>query len=170
MRSSLSIVFTVTAILMLSACPYSAQNYPDTVAQAHCGFLYQCCNATERVLLFGSNQVDHSNEAECVEEYGKAFRHLYGPYTEAAKQGRATWDEEKAQACIEDIEKASNECDANLYFEPVSDSDRCDLAEVAAGNVDDGDSCYNDFECASDGSGCLTDAERAGEPSNARAL
>jgi hypothetical protein len=129
-------------------------------AQALCKFLYQCCMAAERQhqtvqYLIGGSGIPHHTQAECEEEYTKAYCSNAADEQESLDTGRADWDHDKAEECLQEREKAVDECDTEglikaLGRDPLASSgepDACSHSELVIGKVKDGDACFDDEEC-----------------------
>jgi hypothetical protein len=145
--------------LALTACkgPYSAEGVCESLARAQCEFEYRCCNAVER-RTYGYNtggfsSTLHNTEAECFDELRKAFCAQMAVYADGQRAGRLAWDDVAAQECLEPRVQAARDCNAEKYLAPEPDEDCLGFAWVE-GQVDEGDRCFLDEECADDEARC----------------
>lgn len=154
------IAASLTALALVAcAGPYSADGYCEKSAQTYCKFMYKCCTPSERISQFGLLILlggAHTNYDECKDKATKLMCATLSPYGESVQAGRGTWDEAKAQECMQIVEKAADACDAQQYYEGTEGKD-CELnGDIFKGSVQDGGECYFDAECSGEGKSCIT--------------
>jgi hypothetical protein len=162
MRRLIPLVFGLSALSFMGAncfSPAMPANMCIRNADALCAFLYQCCNAVERSSInsyVGSSGVAHHNQDECREEYTKTYCYGAQRHQESLDTGRADWDHEKAEECLQEREDAAKACDTEAYLEsfgtapgqsPSNEPNECAANELLIGQVPDGDPCYAHEEC-----------------------
>lgn len=141
-------------VVVVVGCKPGAQDMCERYAKAQCRFQYGCCNASERQRIgFGFGTLHH-NEETCVEELTRTYCAYFAAYADAESAGRATWDYEKANACLGELEAAAGSCDAEGMLSGTQSSEDCDISEIVTGVVEDDDTCYEAFECANEEAVC----------------
>jgi hypothetical protein len=134
-------------------------------ARLLCGLQYQCCNAAERnaesfaILNLASG--GHTTEEECVERVTPLVCQAHGPLEEADATGRGVWDEENAADCLDALDRAVKQCDAEDYF--AADLGVCDPSVLMEGQQKTGDLCFAHAECAGTRASCVT--RKSSDPS-----
>lgn len=142
------------ALVVASGCKPGAQDLCERYAKAQCGFQYNCCNASERGRVGQGLGVRHYNYDTCVEELTLLYCAVFAVYADAETEGRATWNYEASNACLQTLEGASSSCDAESMLGAQGLGDDCDISEFITGTVADDDTCYEGFECANEEAVC----------------
>ncbi|MDP2342766.1 MAG: hypothetical protein Q8O67_17555 [Deltaproteobacteria bacterium] len=153
--SKLALAVTTTALL-LTACPPSTNAFCVDSAKAACQLQFKCCTAVERQETFGQLNLafgPYSNEGGCVDVFTRRCEAQSQAQDEAIAAGRLSFDEDRANECLTRLKDAANECDPNAFF----NDDGGECANLVEGQVDDGDVCFGDEECAGRGSECEVD-------------
>lgn len=149
----LTSLLAVALVALSVGCKPGARDYCERFVQAQCRFQYSCCNAAERQQAFGQTLFQlHHDEASCVEELTRAACSIAATYADAEQNGRATWDYEKANGCLADLEAAVSACDASGVIGAAPEG--CSLEDFIAGTVEDDETCFGDFECANPEASC----------------
>lgn len=152
----------VAALALGCTDPYSAQGLADHYVESYCTFLFKCCNASERLRLYGqspgaigmSSNTAFSTEDECREELHKSVAASFDPIVESVENGRSTWDAERARECFGYLDEGTEACDATVFFTGSQDYERCALDKIMTGQVAAGTDCYFDAECSGQDSFC----------------
>lgn len=141
--------------------PYGPQGLDASLSNGYCSYLYDCCNASERLSQANNLGSVHSTKAECVEEFSKNIRAAFAAYAEAEADGRIEWDRTVAESCYGPFAEAARECDASAVNGGAGVS--CDSDELVVGKVPAGETCYFTYECADEGAICDVDNGDEGE-------
>jgi hypothetical protein len=167
MRRLLAVALFSTA-LFGSSCiwffaPTSLDGFVEALIRADCHFAFACCTPPERASFFPLNFKD---EGACVEEsleQGSAANSVVDRAKAVIAAGKGEFQQDRADECLKPLLDAKNQCDSQAVLAPEPQDPVC-AAEAARGfvkgNVDDGDDCDDDIECADFGF-CdrVTDAE-----------
>jgi hypothetical protein len=144
------------ALSLLAACPPSTNAFCVDAAKASCELQFRCCTAVEREQTFGAINLavgPYSSEGGCVDVFTRRCEAQSQAQDEAIAASRLSFDEDRANECLTRLKDAVAECDPNGFF---NDPDgECD--NLVEGQVDDGDPCFGDDECAGAGSECEVD-------------
>ena len=135
-------------------------------ARLLCDLQFRCCTAQERrdslIGLQQSPAVQRqapSSAGECTEVVAEVCRAAAQQQNESVTEERVSYDSDEAVDCLEELQKAVDDCDAGDFFDaqgtyllqmlgdgqPGIPGSACDGAIEA--EVDDGDSCFASYEC-----------------------
>jgi hypothetical protein len=167
MRRLLAVALFSTA-LFGSSCiwffaPTSLDGFVEALIRADCHFAFACCTPPERASFFPLNFKD---EGACVEEsleQGNGANSVVDRAKAVVAAGKGEFQQDRADECLKPLLDAKNKCDSQAVLAPEPQDPVC-AAEAARGfvqgNVEDGDDCDDDIECADFGF-CdrVTDAE-----------
>lgn len=152
MHRSLFAAMSVFALLLVSCSLFTpSSNYIDKLVALQCKVWYQCCNAAEREELnvhHNAAQLGFVDEASCRDKMGIYSRNIVEHQTESVDKGRATWLQAEADACLQKIEDAANECD---YHNFLVHSLSCPAEIFIEGEVEENGLCFADVDCANGG-------------------
>lgn len=158
----LRLALVAAALLSSSSCfllfPYNVDNLCDTLVRAECHFAFACCNASERADgLVSQTYGKYRTEDDCVRENLIEVCGAFNIFVESQRAGRFDMDEELVQQCLQPRIEALNACDAEAVFDPPEDDDACEGGVPGEGKVEDGDLCFESFECATEDAVCKPD-------------
>jgi hypothetical protein len=166
--SSLPAVAGVLVTGALGGClsfffPYAPDNAAETFLRAQCAFAYRCCEPSERDAA-SSGFSGFRNEDECVAavlENPNPLKLLGTRAKAVVDDGKGEFDAELADECLKPIIDAAYACDAETLLAPPAQSPECSAALnrlFVVGNVEDGDECTDDLQCADEGN-CVVEEE-----------
>ena len=156
------VVVAVIAALVAGAasCGSDSLSFCVEEAKASCQLQFRCCTAVERSAQFGQTILfvgPYADESGCVDAFTRQCQAFSQAQDEEIAAKRITFDNTKANKCLDDQRKAATDCDASGFFNP---DDNC--RNLVTGNVADGDVCTADSECKEPTSQCAVDNTPAG--------
>jgi hypothetical protein len=170
--------------------------FPTSMATSICHFYYHCCTPVDRQQVsdeFGSeftqtaSTLGFDDEESCKQKLSPLIQTYAQPYQEEVQRNRFTYDETKAQHCLDLLNGAGDKCDPapffdarpplGMLFDPtlpptvyIDDAGpaACDFLSFLHGKVAANNSCISDSECAVPGAVCaLPDGGPTGVPVDA---
>lgn len=144
------------ALTPLSSCwcitPTGLDGVVEAFIRADCHFAFVCCTAPERAQFFTRSFRDEGAcVAESLEE-GNGGNVVTDRAKVVIAAGKGTFDQERADECLKPRLDALNSCDSEAILGGGLPGDPVCAAEQArgfvVGNVEDGDDCNDDIECA----------------------
>jgi hypothetical protein len=170
--------------------------FPASMASSICHYYYHCCTPVDRQEVsdvYGAGftavagNLGFDDEASCKEKLPPLLQTAAQPYQEEVARSRFTYDQSKAQACLDALNGAADKCDPAAFFgaqpplgmltdphlpEGVYINDAgaatCSFHSFLKGKVAIAASCISDDECATPGAVCaLPDAGSTGVPVDA---
>jgi hypothetical protein len=147
MKTSRNWPLAFATLLALAACESDSDGPADDglseIAAVYCPKLFECCAADELAEKFEGADPPVNDVAAC-ERYYQGL----GILVEAIlRDGRAEYDPDRLSACLDDLD--GWDCDQLRRTEPFGDR----LCDLIVGQVQPGDYCDSDMECA-DGAYC----------------
>lgn len=131
--------------------PTSLDGVAEAEIRASCHFAFSCCTPAERGTFFG---LAFRDEGACVAEglEQSSSQNLLADRAKAVvAAGKGTFNQARADECRKPALEAMNSCDAQTVIGGVAPDPKCDgeaTRGFVEGNVDDGDDCNDDIECA----------------------
>jgi hypothetical protein len=150
----------VLAAFAISGCPgcfSSSRDFCVESAKVSCQLQFRCCTAQERQALFGGTNLaigPYHDEGGCVDAFVRQCEASSQATDEAIAAGRITFDQDRANQCLNTRREAVATCDADTLFNNIDDCN-----DLFDGAVADGDTCFNTNECAEAGSTCEIENE-----------
>jgi hypothetical protein len=144
--------------LSTSSCwlfsPTGLDGFVEAFLRANCHFAFTCCTPPERAQFFPSTFRD---EGACVNEgneEGSGANVVVDRAKAVIAVGKGEFDQARADECLKPVLDQLNSCDAEAVLAGGGLDARCAAEQARAfvvGNVDDGDDCNDDIECANFG-------------------
>jgi hypothetical protein len=131
--------------------PTGLDGFVEAFLRAECNFAFNCCTPPERAQFFSSNFRD---EGTCVSEgleEGDAGNIVVARAKAVIAAGKGEFDQARADECLKPLLDQRNNCDAEAVLLGAGADARCAAEQnrgFVVGNVDDGDDCNDDIECA----------------------
>lgn len=124
----------------------------EALTRADCHFAFACCAPAERQSFFPRNFRDEGTcAAESLEE-GNGANVVVDRAKAVIAAGNGAFEQDRADKCLKPVLDALNTCDADVVLGSGATDDPLCTAEQARGfvkgNLDDGDKCNDDIECA----------------------
>jgi hypothetical protein len=152
---ALALAFGVALPLSTSSCwlftPTGLDGFVEAFIRADCKFAYSCCTAPERQQFFTRNFRD---EGACIQESleeGSGANIVVDRAKAVIAAGKGEFNQERATECLTPLLEDRNSCNAEAVLGGGALDVVC-AAEQArgfvVGNVEDGDDCNDDIECA----------------------
>ncbi len=154
-------LLTLAIVLPLSTsscwlfAPTGLDGFVEAFIRADCKFAFNCCLAPERAQFFPRAFRD---EGTCVQESleeGSGSNVVVDRAKAVIAAGKGEFDQVRADACLKPLLEARNSCDSQTVLGGGGGLDARCAGEQArgfvVGNVDDGDDCDDDIECANFG-------------------
>lgn len=155
-RIVLPVLVALVVPLSTSSCwlfaPTSLDGFVEAFIRAECKFAFQCCTPPERAQFFPRNFRD---EGTCVQESleeGSGGNVVVDRAKAVIAAGKGEFNADRANECLTPQLEQRNACDADAVLGGDGALDVVCAAEQArgfvVGNVEDGDDCNDDIECA----------------------
>jgi hypothetical protein len=159
MRLSFAMLMCALTVSCWAVAPTGLDGFVESQIRAQCHFQFACCTPVERFTSF-------RDEGTCIEESleeGSTSNLLADRAKAVVAAGKGTFNQARADECLKAGLDALNACDAQTVIGGVAPDAKCDGERARGfveGNVEDGDDCDDDIECADFGF-CdrVTDAE-----------
>lgn len=135
--------------------PYNPENLFETAVRADCAFAFRCCTGAERSVTSKGNFRDEDSCIKETLETGGEAANIGLRAREVVAAGHGEFDSVLADECTKAGTDARYACDAEAVLTPGPRDAECIAGAARAfvvGNVDDGDDCTDDIECADEGS------------------
>jgi hypothetical protein len=152
----------VCAVLMGAGCPRSEYGFCEEKIKLQCAYEFRCCEDKERLehtLQLNGFLVPNyvTSESECVDRFAGLLCSGQHQTDDSIAQGRQESDPEAEQTCIDDIQKAVDDCDIEDYLTARNESACSDTTNPLVDNKDD---CATSDECKS--GTCTIDRDKNG--------
>ncbi len=145
-------ILPLFAFVVVCGCNNSVSTCEQLV-KLDCERAFRCCEDNE-VHRFGAFAYV-SSAGDCQDAYGDVCKAIAGA-DESVANGRATFDEEQANICIEQATKNRDNCTLDV-------ANGCDTLIFIDGTVKAGDTCADAAECQ-DGGACEVALDATGLP------
>jgi hypothetical protein len=155
--------FAIPALLLfLVTCGpgADARSIANSLANVFCHFAYACCTPIERqdFLSVGTStgDTDFDNESGCDTAIGDQYQDQLQPYEASLTEQRMTYATATAQACLNALSAAANQCSYQSLINASTGDAGCPakLSDLFTGTVAAGGTCTMDADCALPGSQC----------------
>ena len=150
-------IISIASLLALALGCTKAEQTCQELAKQQCRFAYRCCNAVERnrLVLAGQGLVFHDDEASCVEELTPFLCSFFNTFADGERAGRVSPNNEAIEGCLGELRTAADTCDARAFTAASSFFEgACELTALFEGQVEDGETCFDNGECADEGAIC----------------